>query len=157
MMNWSDWKWCKTAVWPRLCSAVTFVRQSQKWLMFCVTPLPAVIGIVLPGNRLRPFVDCFGSVVNLRWPCLLLFISCYLFTWGFKSRSLRLCRIIVTLIILACPHTRWLAEKLYWIFLLLIYLPTSSLPANIIFGEVMATSSLNYSFVNSVITRISLP
>lgn len=99
-MNWSDWKWCKTAVWPRLCSAVTFVRRSRKWLMFCATPLPAVIGIVLPGNRLRPFVDCFGSVVNLRWPCLLLFISWYLFTWGFKSRSLCLCQIIVMLIIL---------------------------------------------------------
>lgn len=42
--------------------------------MFCSTPLPAVIGIVLPGNCRRPFVDCFGSVLNLRWPCLLLFL-----------------------------------------------------------------------------------
>lgn len=81
-MNQSDWPLCETSVWPQHCSTVTFVRWSWKWLMFCSTPLPAVRGIVLPGNCLRPFVDCFGSVVNLRWPCLLLFISMYLLRWG---------------------------------------------------------------------------
>lgn len=49
------------------------MRWSWKWLMFCSTPLPAVIGIVLPGNSLRPVIDCFGSMANLGWPFLLLF------------------------------------------------------------------------------------
>lgn len=150
-MSWSDWKWCKTAVWPWLCSAVTFVRRSRKWLMFCATPLPAVIGIVLPGNRLRPFVDCFGSVVNPRWPCLLLFISWYLFTWGFKSRSLRLCQIIVMLIILKSLSTYTLSGRKA-----VLNLSAPDLSANIFpsskhyLSEVMATASLNSSFVSSV-------
>lgn len=50
-------------------------RWSRDWLMFCSSPFPVAMGIVLPGNCLRPFFDCFGSVANLRWPCLLLLIS----------------------------------------------------------------------------------
>lgn len=60
--------------------------------MFCSAPLPAAKGIVLPGNCLRPFFDCFGTVANLRWPCLLSFISMYLLRWKFNNRSLSPCK-----------------------------------------------------------------
>lgn len=63
-------------------------RWSRDRLMFCSSPFPVAMGIVLPGNCPRPFFDCFGSVANLRWPCLLLLIS----RCSFRTNRLSPCK-----------------------------------------------------------------
>lgn len=63
-------------------------EMERDWLMFCSSPFPVAMGIVLPGNCLRPFFDCFGSVASLRWPCLLLLIS----RCSFRTKTLSPCK-----------------------------------------------------------------
>lgn len=63
-------------------------EMSRDWLMFSSSPFPVATGIVLPGNCLWPFFDCFGSVANLRWPCLLSLIS----RCSFRTKRLTPCK-----------------------------------------------------------------